>query len=182
MGTLGRNVHLLQSPIKEHRLGRLKTGATALPIGAPVTAGTYDTADKRRPLALAAEASAPLVGKTGVLVWDEAWTNFHGSDPVLTTRSDIIDAPAHTPVQMVHGTEVRWAFTNTVDRSFQGQRDYDGRVIVNMTGLAIDNLLTPGVGNDTDGYWKKTTDATLAWFRVTAIYTATGRVEAQQLF
>lgn len=186
MSSLGRNFSFLQSPLPEHRLGRYKTGATVIPQGAPVVAtGAMDTADKRRTVALAAaDADVATVtgGLGGILVWDEAWTNFHGYDPVLTTASDIDTVPTYTPAQVVHGTEVRVQFRNTADRSFLGLRDYDGRTIINLTSMVLGDLLTPGAGNDTDGYWKRTTTAGDGWLRVTAIDTTNGLVEAQMLF
>ena len=43
--------------------------------------------------------------------------------------------------------------------------------------VAVGNFLTPGTGNDTDGYWAETSDAAEAWLVVTAIDAATDTVE-----
>ena len=40
------------------------------------------------------------------------------------------------------------------------------------------DMLTPGAGNDTDGYWKKTDTAGDAWLIVTKVDTNRGEIEA----
>ena len=186
MSSLGRNFSFLQSPIPEHRLGRYKTGSTALPQGAPVLAtGATDTADKRRAVALAA-ADAPMAGAVGglggILVWDEGWEGLYGLDSALNSASDVGLVPAYTAAQVVHGTEVRVGFRNTTAHSFLNLRNYTGLVMVNMTSLVLGDYLTPGAGDDTNGYWKRTTTAANGWLRVTGIDSNNGLVEAQMLF
>lgn len=190
MSNLGRNFELLQEPEPRHRLGRfrLKDGLT-VPIGVPlaVPTGTGTDPNGRLTLELAAEGSAPKVGTTGIGVFIWSWNWERGQDPVVTTTSDMSMVPLAAPVQLVFGTEVKVRLKNTVSRVFQGQRTYAARkMVAGVTAvtpsLAVDDLLTPGVGNDTDGYWKETSDASLAWLRVTSVNGTTGEVEAQVIF
>lgn len=188
MTTLGRNFDFRQSPLPQHRLGRFRNGATAIAQGAPVqtvAAAVTDPADLRLPIQLAAAASAPRLGLSGIVVYEAPWDAFSGMDPSLTLASDIDVVPALKPCQVVHGTEVRVKLTNTIARTFEGQRAYAGRLMVAPTGLAgliVGDLLTPGVGNATDGYWAETADAALAWLRITSVQATAGFVEAQMLF
>lgn len=189
MTNLGRNFELLQEPDAKHRLGhfRLKDGLT-VPIGTPlaVPAGSGNDVNGRLTLELAAAASAPRVGVTGLGVFIHSWNWERGRDPVTTDPSDLDMVPLAAPVQLVFGDEVKVRFRNTVARTFQGQRAYPGRTMVAGLGatptLAVGDLLTPGVGNDTDGYWAETSNAALAWFRVTAVNATAGEVEAQLIF
>ena len=43
--------------------------------------------------------------------------------------------------------------------------------------VAVGNMLTPGTGDDTDGYWKETSDAAEAWLIVTSVDASTDTVE-----
>lgn len=189
MGTLGRNFEFRQPPLPQHRLGRVKTGSTAIPIGAPVLLdfSSGEDANGRLTMQLATGAQdRPLPGSGGICVWEAPDANFPGQDPVLTRPSDVIDAPKNTPAQVVYGTEVKVVFTNTTDETFRNMRDYKGRIMVAGAGatptVAVGDYLTPGTGNDSDGYWAETADAAKAWLRVTSVDAETGEVEAQMLF
>lgn len=188
MTTLGRFFDIRQSPIPQHRLGRFKTGASTIVQGAPVTstATARETLDGRLPVALAAEASAPVPSLSGILVWEAPWDGMWGHDPVITRPSDIDTAPAHTPVQVVHGTEVRFVLYNIeATDGTDGFMAYDGRNMTkpaDMSVLQVGNLLTAGPGGNSTGLWKKTTDPTLAWARVTGVDLTIGEIEAQLLF
>lgn len=189
MGTLGRNFDFRQPPIPQHRLGRYKTGEDAIPNGAPVLVDTAAGEDSNRRLTfeLATGAQArPLPGQGGICVWEAPDANFAGSDPVLTRPSDVVDAPAETAAQLVHGTEVRVVFNNTEAHTFRNMRDYAARVMVAGLGatptVAVGDFLTPGTGNDAAGYWAETADAANAWLVVTSVNASTGEVEAQLLF
>jgi hypothetical protein len=188
MTSLGRNFDFRQSPLPQHRLGRFRNGATAIAQGAPVTmvaASVTDPADLRLPIQVAAAAAPPVIGISGIVVYEAPWDAFHGYDSSLTLASDIDLVPALKPCQVVHGTEVRVKLTNTVERSFEGQRTYAGRVMVapaNLSTLIVGDLLTPGVGNGTAGYWAETATLALAWLRVTSVQATAGFVEAQMLF
>jgi len=188
MTTLGRNFTFRQSPLPQHRLGRFRTGATTIAQGAPVIrvpGASTDPADLRLPVQIAGAGSAPYLGLSGIIVYEAPWDAFFGADPLLTRPSDVDVVPPLKPAQVVHGTETRVKLTNTVARTFEGQRTYPGRLMVAPAGLAgigVGDLLTPGVGNDTDGYWAKTADGAVAWLRITSVNATGGFVEAQMLF
>lgn len=188
MGTYGRNFDFLQVPLAGERLGRYITGSTALPHGAPVVAGTTLDAERRRTLSLADNTTVPAIAKTGIVISEQAWTAYHGSDPFLTRPSDIDKAPAYTAAQLVHGTSTRVRLVNTPAVNFQGQRTYAARTMVAaLGGLAVDDLLIPtNSPSDSNGYWRKKAspgdDATPGWLRVTAIDADNGICEAQFLF
>lgn len=188
MTTLGRNFDFRQSPLPQHRLGRFRNGATSIAQGAPVqtvAAAVTDPGDLRLPVQVAGAASAPRLGLSGIIVYEAPWDAFNGVDPQLTRPSDIDVVPPLKPAQVVHGTEVRVKLVNTIARTFEGMRTYPGRLMVapaGLAGLIVGDLLTPGVGNDTDGYWAETADLTLAWLRITSVQATAGFVEAQMLF
>jgi hypothetical protein len=107
-------------------------------------------------------------------------------DPQYYTYSDRDTVPTGKLLQVVSGPDVKVWFRNTSDRSFLGQRDYEGRTMVAGFGasptLAIGDMLTPGGGSDAAGYWAETSDAAEAWLRVTGLNHTTGTVEAQMVF
>ncbi len=189
MSNLGRNFEVLQEPDAKHRLGRfrLKDGLS-VPIGVPlqVPAGSTTDPNGRLTLELATAASAPKVGTTGIGIYIWSFHATRGVDPFLTDPSDTDYVPTAAPVQLVFGNEVKVRFRNTVARTFQGQRAYTGRTMVAGLGatptVAVGDMLTPGTGNDTAGYWAETSDAALAWLRVTAVNATTGECEAQLIF
>lgn len=194
MSNYGRNFEFRQSPTPQHRLGRYINGATQIPIGVPVKvpAGAVTDAQKRLPLELATGAQAPVKGASGIVIHEWAFNWQRGIDPVMTSVSDMDYVPASTPAQLVFGDEVKVALKNTVDRTFPenavgGGRAYTGRIMVpgvtaTTPAVAVGDLLTPGVGNDDDGYWAVTAVAANGWLRVTLVNGAAGIVEAQMLF
>ena len=48
--------------------------------------------------------------------------------------------------------------------------------------IAVGDFLTPGVGNDSAGYWAEVGAGATAWLVVTGIDNARAEVEAQLLF
>lgn len=189
MGTYGRHVNQLQGPIPQHRLGRYVAAEQLLqwvPVQVPDDAEV--DGNGQLPLELCTGATAPKVGQHGIAVFEQPDANMQGYDPVLTRASDMDQIPAGASLQLVHGHEVRVEYRNFPDAvSFDGQRDYPARIIVAGVSIAtptvgLFDLLTPGVGNDTAGYWAKTADEDLAWLRITDINTDLGLVQAQLLF
>lgn len=187
MGSYGRHFDFRQPPLPQHRLGRYAIEDAVL-IGAPVQVPSSPDVDAqgRLPLELCTSAVHPLPGKHGILIYEFPTPNKDGYDPVVTSFSDLDTAPAGSPVQLVHGTEVRVAYWNLEAVNFQDQRDYDARTMVAGMGatptLAAGDMLTPGGGNDSVGYWVETADVDLAWILVTNVDLNIGLVEGQLLF
>lgn len=190
MGTYGRNFDFRQSPLPQHRLGRLVNGDEAVPQGAPVIAGTDQDDNGRREFTLApAGTDRPVPGAGGIALYEQPDANYRGQDATLTRPSDMTDVPAGVPAQMCHGTETRLLLVNTDEDDFRGMRDpaYPARKMVAGVGGAtptvdIGDYLGPGDGNDTDGYWKVVASATDAWAYVTGVDHEAGFCEAQLLF
>lgn len=180
-----RNFHFAVPPRPQDRLGRYIANDAIL-IGAPVkvVANSAVDGDGRLPLQLATGAVRPVKGTHGILIWETPNVDFPGRDPLLTLPSDLDTCPDGAPVQLVSGSYVRIRYENTVASTFHG-RAYAGRVMVGGVSIAtptikVGDLLTPGPGNDTSGYWTETSDQDLAWASVTAVYD-TG-IDAQLLF
>lgn len=192
MASYGRNFDFRVPPISGQRHGRWLLATTAnRPIGAPVKRDaavvTTSFGTGVDGCSLATGAQAPVLGASGVVVYEHAPAAYAGEDPFLTTWSDVDYAPAGKLVQVVNGGEVKVVFTNTEARTFLNTRSYTGRVMVAGVGgatptVAIGDLLTPGTGNDTDGYWAETSTASEGWLRVTAVDNDRLEVEAQMLF
>lgn len=208
MATYGRNFDFRVPPLPQHRNGRhvapatllsgsgagggtaagSKSGAGLIPIGAPVvwdlTAGQDGVL--RQYVKLATIGEAPVVGQSGVLVYEYGPAAYAGHDPFTTTYSDLDAAPLGAPVVVVSGTEAKFVLTNTVANLFLGVSSYPGRVMVNGFGatatVAVGDYLVPGNGNDTDGYWESQSSATGAWAVITGIDTTRLEVEARMLF
>lgn len=186
MGTYGRNFEFLVPPVHGQRGSRYSapTGAD-LPIGAPVKVADGATPDAGLgllPVALATGAQAiPKQGLGGIIVYE--WLDYRGTDPELTTYSDRDYAPRGRAVQVVSGKPTKVMLKNTVARTFMHSRDYPGRVMVAGLGatltLAVGDMLTPGTGNDTAGYWAETGTAANAWLIVERVDNARGLVEAR---
>jgi hypothetical protein len=182
----GRNFEFRVTPRQGERAGRYYLDDTAQPIGAPVVL-SGDTDDLGRlgvELATGAQAK-PAPGTGGILVFEHI--QFTGVDPAENTYSDFDTAPAGKAVQVVNGTTVKVAFKNTEDTGFLVRTGYPAaRTMVDevgaTVGVEVGDFLTPGVGNDTDGYWAKTETAANAWLIVTAVNTTTGEVEARLNF
>lgn len=186
MGTYGRNFEFRVPPVHGERNGRYVVPATGttIPIGAPVamTAGADNSALGMAPVTLATGATVPVTGVHGIVLyeWAPAWQA--GSDPYLTTYSDRDFVPLGAAVQVVSGSQVKVVFTNTTASTFLGTRSYAARTMVGGAGtVAVGDYLTPGVGNDTDGYWAEGTAAN-GWLVVTGVSTTRGEVEARFVF
>lgn len=200
MGTYGRNFDFRTPPAAEDRKGRFVLSITDLsaaqlaagvPLGAPVTLDTTvansASLTNAAQIKLATGAQAPRKGASGILLYEHAPAAFAGDDPFLTTYSDKDTAPVGKLVQVISGAGVKVAFTNTEARDFLETRSYPGRIMVAGVSIAtpsvvVGELLTPGTGNDTAGFWAETGSATNGWLVVTAVDTDRAEVEAQMLF
>jgi len=148
--------------------------------------GTPDIGTGAAYVELATGAQAPPA-RGGILVYEHAPAAYAGFDPGLTEWSDLDYAPAGKMVQVVHGDTVKVAFTNTEDRTFLNTRSYSGRIMVAGLGGATPDLdvgeyLTPGTGDDDNGYWAVTADVAEAWLVVTAVDHTRAEAEARLLF
>lgn len=178
-----RNVLFLQPPTPQHRFGRAINDVTRIPKGAPVlVTGGARASDKRYLVGLAAaDSPKPLPRRGGIIWFEDSYEAYHGFDPVLTVESDFDTVPPSKPCQLIYGDEVALQLTNTINHSFEGQRDYLGRVFVggSLGSLSPGDTLTPGVGTDASGYWKKNAGAAAnAWLEVTSVDAVNGVVEA----
>lgn len=182
-----RNFSFRVPPKSVNRAGRyFLDSATDLPIGVPVVlSGDTDTTG-RLGVELATSAQAkPLPGKGGVLVYEHI--QHIGKDPYLSTYSDFDTVPVGAAVQVVNGEYVKLGLKNTTATSFLTRTSYPtARVMVAGLGatptVAVGDMLTPGTGNDTDGYWAETATAANGWLVVTAVNASTGEVEARLNF
>lgn len=159
-------------------------------IGAPVKVNNAAAAnDLGLPtVALATGAQVPVPGICGIAVYEykgsEGWA---GVDPFLTTYSDLSTVPVSQALQVVSGDSVKVAFRNTSTQTFLNTRSYAGRIMVAGFGgatstLAVGDYLTPGLGDDTNGYWGETSTLANAWLVVTRVDLTRGEVEARLLF
>lgn len=183
----GRNFEFRVTPKSGERAGRyfLDT-ATAVPIGAPVVLSGEVDSGGRLGVELASQASnKPAPGTGGILVFEHI--QFIGVDPAANTYSDFDTAPALAGVQVISGSSVKVGLKNTTDTNFLTREGYPAaRVMVDGVGatttVEVGDFLTPGVGDDTDGYWEATATAAEAWLIVTAVNGSTGEVEARLNF
>lgn len=201
MASYGRNFDFRIPPEAENRRARFFLTAaggtistplgTGVAIGAPVKRDAGNAAPSQFPgandITLAHGSQAPVKGLSGILVYEHAPAAYAGYDPFLTTFSDLGYAPVGKLVQVVSGIDVKVVFTNTATSTFLNTTTYAGRKMVTGIGIAtptlvVGDLLTPGTGNDTDGYWDETAVAANAWLVVVAVDNARGEVEAQMLF
>lgn len=206
MSTYGRNFEFRVPPRARERKGRFATPTTLLsgsgagggsaapqagliPMGAPVIA---DNAAGVTPdmglqvVKLATGAQAPLQGLSGIALFEYAPAAFAGFDPVLTTYSDLGVVPPGKALQVISGQDIKVVFTNVDTFVFLGQRTYQGRTMVAGMGatptVAVGNFLTPGSGDDADGYWAVTATEADAWLVVTGVDSVRQQVEAQLVF
>lgn len=194
-----RNFEFRIPPDADNRLGRFISPATgtAIPIGAPVVydaspAAATTTASTAlgglTAVKLATGAQAPQVGLSGIAVYEHKNTeSYAGFDPYLTTFSDIDTVPLGKALQVVSGREIKVCFRNTSSALFLNTRTYAGRIMVSQgagatPNVAVGDFLTPGSGDDTNGYWAKTATAANAWLVVTKVDNTRGEVEAQVYF
>lgn len=182
-----RNFEFRVSPDGGQRGGRYVLDGTNVPVGAPVVATGAVDALGRNVVELATGAQdVPKSGYGGILVYEEIV--YAGVDPVLTTYSDMDTVPDGSPVQVVSGGEVKVAYKNTEDGNFLGRTGYPaGRVMVAGVSLAtptvaVGDFLTPGDGNDTDGYWAETSTESEAWLVVLNVDADTDTVECRVNF
>jgi hypothetical protein len=190
MSSYGRNFEFRVPPHGGERGGRYSlAGSDALPIGVPVVVtGDFDDLGRAEVVLATEAADTPHPGAGGVLVYEYGPAAFAGDDPWLTTYSDKGTVTVGEAVQVVNGTETKIVIRNTADSTFMNLRDYAGRNMVEAAAVGatpsveIGDLLTVGAGDDTSGYWKKTTDATKAWAVVTKVDTARGEIEARLTF
>lgn len=188
--TYGRNFSFRIPPRAERRAGRYSVPATGtqIPIGAPIQATDEAEADAlgMQPVTLVTSAGAPVIGMSGLAVYEYGPAAFAGDDALLTTYSDKGDVPLGAAVQMISGTEVKVVFKNTVDNDFLDVRAYAGRTFVAGMGatptVAVGDLLTPGPGNTNDGFWQVTATPANAWLVVVSIDTTRLEVEARFVF
>lgn len=189
MSTYGRNFEFRVPPVHGQRGGRYTAPADAdLPLGVPVVVADGATPDSMGslPVELATGAQAPKKGLAGILLYEHAPAAFAGTDPLLTTYSDIDKAPRGKQVQVISGDMVKLVLRNTEDRTFLTVRDYEGRVMVAGLGatptLAVGDFLTPGTGDDDAGYWAETANEAEAWLVVESVDATRGEVECRLAF
>jgi hypothetical protein len=186
MGTYGRNFEFRITPTEEQRHGRvLFAGATPVPIGVPLVVADNAVPDaawtEALPATLATGAQPFDHGQCGIGVYEHI--DINGYDPALYGFSDIDMIPVKRLVQLTAGPNTKVVFTNTTAHSFMGVRNYTGRIMVAGMGatptVRVGDLLTPGAGNDTAGYWAVNATAANAWLRVTSVDAARQMVEAE---
>lgn len=187
MSTYGRHVELRQSPLPQHRLGRYKVGASDILQYAPVKVVGDPDVDGRLTLELCTGATQPKLTRHGLVCWEQVYEGWQGRDMIMERFSDLDMAKAGKPCQLVHGPEVRIAYRNLSAVDFlNGLNTYAARTVVAGLGatpsLVGGEWLTPGVGNDTDGYWAETSVEAEAWLVVTHVRLDEQIVEAEMLF
>ena len=190
MSSYGRNFDFRVTPKGGQRQGRYYNDDTiAIPIGAPVVTSGHNDGLGRQGLVLAKTAqNKPLPGKGGIIVYEYAPAAFAGHDPVSTTYSDLDKAPKGKAAQLIHGIDVKVVLKNTTINSFGGRTGYPTtRKMVAGIGqatptVAVGDMLTPGVGSDSGGYWAETSNVAEAWLIVTSVNNDTGEVEARLNF
>lgn len=190
MSNYGRNFVLAVPPHGRDRKGRFYNAqGAAIPIGAPVVA-TNGSANALglEPVTLATLPQAPPDnGRGGIAVYEYGPAAFAQVDPLYTLYSDLDTVPAGAACQVVSGTSVKVRFVNTADSTFLNTRSYTGRVMVaGLTGatssVAVGDYLSPGAGDDDNGYWNETTSSANAWLVVTKVDADRDELEAQMLF
>lgn len=183
-----RNAQFRVSPRNGERGSRfvLDTASDPLPQFVPVLVTGENDGLGRAYVELATDDGGnkdkPLPGQGGILIYEQF--RYDGNDPLLTTYSDVDTVPAGRAVQVITGeNRVKIAYKNTSADSFYNREDYPtARIMVAGVSIAtptvaVGNYLTPGVGDDTSGYWKETSDAAEAWLLVTSVNTSTDTVE-----
>lgn len=208
----GRNFEFRIPPKPSARAGRFITPATALsgsgagggsgvggsptgavgllPIGVPViadlTAG-QDTQGNQYVKLAPAGTLTTAQGIFGILVYEygPAWSA--GTDPYLTTYSDMGVAPLNSYCIVVKGDPAtKILLRNTTTNTFLYTRTYTGRTMVNGLGatptVAVGDYLIPGSGDDIDGYWETTSTEAGAWAVIDSVDTTRAEVTATLMF
>lgn len=187
----GRNFEFRVPPHHGERSARHSTPTTGdpLPIGIPVSvdASADDDSFGNKPVEVAADGTPPVPGLCGILIYEHAPAAYAGTDPFLTTYSDIDTVPKGKLCQVVYGDTVKVVLRNTEDRTFLETRDYEGRTMVAGLGatptLVVGDYLEPATTpDDTNGWWQETSTAADAWMVITKVDAARGEVEARMLF
>ena len=194
MGSYGRNFDFRVMPHGGERGARFMLGGTTdIPIGTPVKYdGSVDTTAYGEGVVgvkLAVGTQSPReAGLCGIAVYEHAPAWMAGHDPVTTTYSDIDTIPAGKLCQVINGTDVKVVLTTTVARTFLHTRSYTGRVMVAGLGGSTSgdaetgSYLTPGIGDDTNGYWATNGTASNGWLVVTSRNETNLEVEAKMTF
>lgn len=195
MGSYGRNFDFRVMPFGFGRGGRFMLSTAAnIPIGTPVVYdGSIDTSafgpdNAVLGVRLALGEQVPRQGLDGIAVYEYAPAAFAGFDPVLTTYSDLDFVPKGKLLQVVSGRQTKIVLTNTVTKLFDNVRTYAGRVMVaGLGGSTVGDaepglFLTPGTGDDTNGYWTTTSTAANGWLIVTGRSETNLEVEAVMTF
>lgn len=186
-----RNFVFRKSPDAKERGGRYAlAGSTVLTSGVPVVATTgTDEVDRQLVVLATGEQAKPKVGLGGIAVFENI--DFIGTPLGQTTFSDVDQIVPGDAVQVVTGTAgtVKVAFTNIASGgTFINRPNYPkGRIMVAGVSqatptIAVGDYLTPGIGNDTDGYWQETSNAANGWLVVTKVDSELGLVEAEVNF
>lgn len=180
-----RNFEFRISPRNGERAGRyiLDPQSDPLPQGVPVvTTGEVDSLGRSVVTLADPAADKPAPGQGGILVYEQF--RYDGVDPVINTYSDMDTVPPGKAVQVVTGeNRVRIAYRNTTQDSFLIRSGYPHpRIMIAGVSIATptvapQDFLTPGAGDDDDGYWAETADATKAWLVVNTVDSSTGWVE-----
>lgn len=193
MGTYGRNFEFRIPPDGDERYGRYCVPSTGnkLPIGVPVKA-TTNTANALglQQVLLATGEQAPGKSGCGIAVYEYGPAAYAGVDPYLVTYSDRDTIPLGAAIQVVHHPGIKVVFTNTTNTAyvdFTATFQSGPRIMVNNAFAATPNIsvgsyLTPGIGDDTNGYYQITTTAANAWFVVTKVDSTRLEVEAEMTF
>lgn len=188
MGSYGRNFDFRVVPEDYHRRGRvILDEGSDVPIGVPLIIADDATPDASftdaLPATLATGAQPTKTGLSGIGVYE--WIDYNQLDPMYYTYSDRDTIPNGRLFQLVSGRGIKVVFRNTADRTFLATRDYTGRIMVAGLGatptVGIGDFLSPGTGNDTDGYWAASSSAN-GWLRVTNVDVTRQEVEAEFLF
>jgi len=183
MASYGRNFEFRIPPKPSARAGRFISPATALtgsganggsgvggsptgavgllPLGIPVifdlTAG-QDTQGCQYIKQAGIGTLTSAQGGFGLLLYEYGPAAFAGTDPYLTTYSDLGIVPLNMYCIVVRGDPAtKILLRNTVNNTFLNERSYVGRTMVNGLGATstciVGDYLVPGNGNDSDGYW-----------------------------
>lgn len=191
MSTYGRNFEFRVQPHQGQRQARfiVPAGGDDIPFGAPVAVDAAEGLDVngRLSVELVSGDVEPINGLHGIAIYEWTYDAFNGDDSSMTVYSDKDVAPAGRPCYLVSGDQVKIVLRNTEDRSFYGQRDYAGRVMVAGLGatptVAVGDYLRPhDTPSDDNGYWQETSDKADAWLVVTAVDVSRSEVEARFTF
>jgi hypothetical protein len=165
MTSQGRHTTWNNIPTHEHRLAGVLGGTGPLLQNSPVLAGAPDGSG--RPVLTLATAGTKLNGgQSGVLVYEDPYTAFHGLEEGMTVLGDLTTVPVGVPCQYVHGDESGLELRNVPAENFYGQRQYGAITFyADHATLALYEYLGPT--GDPEEPWGKVTEAN-GWLRVIA--------------